>query len=986
MRLKQVLKWVSSALALGMVASACSGGGNSAPDTAPTKAARQPATGTRNSGPFQIALSTGKPASFSAQPVAFVAGTGLNDAAIAAIVDRLPPFKVGKDAVPFRRPTESIPRPRVGTTIDKPFGGAVKPPAKPTPDGPLEVLRYQPNGDVDIAPDLSVTFNQPMVPLGTLAQLDQAGVPVKVTPALKGRWRWIGTRTLRFEFAGNVDRLPMATNYTVEIPAGTKSQTGNALKKTVRWTFRTPPPRVLQFAPVDQTVDLTPVFIATFDQRVDPNAVIKTITMKAGSKTVAIRVATQSEVDGESQTRQIAKDALPGRWIAFRPVTALPKGTALSISIDKKTPSDEGPRTTDKASTYSARTYSALKITKADCGYFDTCRANQPFTFVFNNALDAKKFDPKTVKITPAIDVAIGVSVDSLTINGATKANTTYKVEIPATLRDQFGQTLGKAESRSFKVGEPTPALVQFPRQLITADPYAQHPSVAVTSVGHKTLKVEVYRVDPSKWVAFEKFRERWNGESTPRFDWPRVSTTTVTVNGGGLGLTETTIDLARDLGGSTGHLVVVVSPTRTFAKTDDVRYQNRPTYTWVQATAIGVDAMSTHDQLIAWATNLRDGAPLDGVKIKLSGGNAAVDTDRDGLARVAISKSRYLTATKGADVALLPADSRYEWDTWKLSDSITSFVFNDRGAYRPGEKVHLKGWFRRSSATEVSVKPLAVATTAKWSARDAFGTELAKGELKLSDTSAFDVSFDVLPGAALGSAYFEASIDDGGLGGGATVEFQIQEFRRPEFEVVTRAETTEPHLLTSPLTVAATGKYFSGGVLPNAAVTWQVSMGAGTYSPPNWSQFSFGEVKPYWMQDFDTGRFARGKFSSSAFALGDRSSGPCCFPEKEPNIATYTGKTDANGTHYLELNFDGEKPDLAVTVSANAAIEDVNRQSTIGAPVHALRRAAQHPTVCARRRTARHRSDRDRHCRQGCVGSHLYRHRVARRVAVRKW
>jgi hypothetical protein len=47
----------------------------------------------------------------------------------------------------------------------------------PTDTGPLRVLRYQPVGDVDIAPDLSVTFSQPMVPLGTLAQLDQAASP-----------------------------------------------------------------------------------------------------------------------------------------------------------------------------------------------------------------------------------------------------------------------------------------------------------------------------------------------------------------------------------------------------------------------------------------------------------------------------------------------------------------------------------------------------------------------------------------------------------------------------------------------------------------------------------------------------------------------------------------------------------------------------------------------------------------------------------------
>ena len=43
---------------------------------------------------------------------------------------------------------------------------------------------------------------------------------------------------------------------------------------------------------------------------------------------------------------------------------------------------------------------------------------------------------------------------------------------------------------------------------------------------------------------------------------------------------------------------------------------------------------------------------------------------------------------------------------------------------------------------------------------------------------------------------------------------------------------------------------------------------------------------------------------------------------------STYKGVTDATGTHYLQLNFDGEKPDLPVMVSANASVTDVNRQS----------------------------------------------------------
>ena len=119
--------------------------------------------------------------------------------------------------------------------------------------------------------------------------------------------------------------------------------------------------------------------------------------------------------------------------------------------------------------------------------------------------------------------------------------------------------------------------------------------------------------------------------------------------------------------------------------------------------------------------------------------------------------------------------------------------------------------------------------------------------------------------GAALGAAQLDVTVDDGGVRGDASLSFQIQEFRRPEFEVVTRAESAEPHLLTQPLTVAALAQYFSGGVLADAPTTWQVTTSTATYSPPNWSQFSFGEQRPYWMDDLGSGPTSARRASTRA-------------------------------------------------------------------------------------------------------------------------
>jgi uncharacterized protein YfaS (alpha-2-macroglobulin family) len=915
---------ISLLLASALMAGACTGGGSG--DAGP------PADpdAKLGSGPFLVALSTGHPATAAEVALAVVDGERLSDDDIAAVVRRLPRFVDDAEPVPFRRPVDSLPRPRVGATIDRPFGIAPRPPVQADPDGPLRVLRYQPQGDVSIAPDLSVTFNQPMVALGTLAHLDQADVAVKVTPALDGRWRWIGTRTLRFEFEGALDRLPMATNYTVEVPAGTTSATGNALAETVRWTFRTPAPTVRSLTPQKTSVDLQPVFVATFDQRVDPAALLGVITLKAGDDERDLRIATTAEIQADERARGAVDETQDGRWVAFRPVEPLPRATRLSIAIGPEAPSAEGPRTTKKAATYTARTYPPLKVSKSTCG-FAGCRPGSEFIITFTNPLDIDAFDSDTITIDPDVPSTISASGDSIVISAATKADTTYAVRIPETLRDEFGQMLGAAERVSFDVGRALPRLNGFDRRLITTDPMSDRPAVAVTSVGHETLKVDVYAVAVSDWTGYQAFLDRWDGQDLDDLpDWERISSSTIDVPGGGRDLAETTIDLADDLGAATGHLVVVVSPTREFAEGSPSLWENRPTVAWVQTTQIGVDALATDDELVAWATDLSDGAPLDGVEIRLAGDGDAAITDGDGLVRVGLGRARFLTATQGNDVALLPADTAYEWQRQTRPNSVVGFAFDDRGLYRPGETVRVKGWFRRVSTTDgTSVTPLEVASAAKWTASDAFGNELGKGTVELSAASGFDLEIDVPLGAALGPASLRIDPIDGGTGGITSLQFDIQEFRRPEFEVVTRAESAGPHLLTKPVTVAAVAQYFSGGTLPDAPATWQVTTRSTTYSPPNWSQFSFGEVQPWWIDDFGFGGFddfgARGGFAGD-FVI-DRAIGPCCSPTDERAV-TYEGRTDSTGTHYLQLDFQGEKPDLPITVAANAAVQDVNRQS----------------------------------------------------------
>src|SRR5438128_2386933 len=133
MRSKASVRWATVVLCIGMAVGACSGGGSKAIPPKPKPVVPAPPVG-RTTGPFAVTLTAGHPAAATEDSVSVVNGDRLDQHAVSAVVDRLPPFKSDDGAAPFKQPPASIPRPRVGATIDKPFGGSAPTP-KPTPTG-----------------------------------------------------------------------------------------------------------------------------------------------------------------------------------------------------------------------------------------------------------------------------------------------------------------------------------------------------------------------------------------------------------------------------------------------------------------------------------------------------------------------------------------------------------------------------------------------------------------------------------------------------------------------------------------------------------------------------------------------------------------------------------------------------------------------------------------------------------------------------------
>ncbi len=887
------------------------------------------------------------------------------------LLRRLPEIKTDDDdKKDFAKRAGTLPPPKTGKMIPVKFpSDEMREQPNANPSKTLEVVRYSPEGEVALAPDLSITFSQPMVAVTSQEEAAQFA-PVEISPQVEGKWRWLGTKTLMFD---TTKRFPMATKFNVRIPSGTKAATGQVLSKDVSWTFTTPPPKVLQTIPANQTTTRDALMFVSFDQAINPNEVIKTIAVTSGKKRIPIRLATEEEAQKFSY---YIKETQPNRWLAFRAVNsdgstenALPADAPISVVIQKGTPSAEGPLTTTEAQSFSFNTYGAMKFVEANCGYRNNkeCSPFENWYFRFTNPIDAQSFSKEIVKIEPAVEnLNIYPSGNNVIFQGYKKGNTTYKITVSDSLKDNFGQNLQEPATATIKVGRAPANLYSQGGNFVVLDPSAK-PVYSVYSTNQNAVNVKLYKVQPQDWYQFAEFiryRNYDDGEKRQGIPGQLVFNQKISIETKPDEMVETRIDLAKALNGGFGNVILDIEPTIKRDKNDNTRI-----LVWAQATQIGLDAFVDNQELVGFATDLKTGKPLANVDLTIypngktvqspkskvqsqntvsswwnwltswgsgqaneiqsfdANGEAVAtetiemaqsnQTGANGILRLPLpdeqaKKQNMLIARRGNDVAFLPENTQYYYSqnsgSWYKKGEFNSlrwFVFDDRKMYRPKEEVSVKGYIRVFESGELGdINALGDnANGLSYRVFDSRNNEIAKGAANLNAFGAFDFKFKLPDNANLG--YSRVQLTTNSKLGGNTHQhaFQIQEFRRPEFEVTAANETQAPYFVGESAKVSTEAKYYAGGGLANADVNWTVRATPTSYTPPNLGDYTFGTWIPWW-RSYNNYRGGGG------------------------TVKNFKGVTDASGKHILKIDFESVKPPRPYNVVASSAIQDVNRQT----------------------------------------------------------
>ncbi|MFO0672506.1 MAG: hypothetical protein U0235_23335 [Polyangiaceae bacterium] len=128
------------------------------------------------------------------------------------------------------------------------------------------------------------------------------------------------------------------------------------------------PPKLVDSAPSGTTSRREPLLYAAFDQKIDPAAVLKKLTLKAEGLDFGARLATAAELAADEDIAERVKASEKkgkGRTLVFKPARTLPPNTVVEITFPVGTPSAEGPRVTTEPQKMELTTHRALEVLAA---------------------------------------------------------------------------------------------------------------------------------------------------------------------------------------------------------------------------------------------------------------------------------------------------------------------------------------------------------------------------------------------------------------------------------------------------------------------------------------------------------------------------------------------------------------------------------------------------------------------------------------------
>lgn len=340
------------------------------------------------------------------------------------------------------------------------------------------------------------------------------------------------------------------------------------------------------------------------------------------------------------------------------------------------------------------------------------------------------------------------------------------------------------------------------------------------------------------------------------------------------------------------GHYILLASSSPAFST------ENNPLaiqLTWVSS----ISYISNGD--LYYALDRTSGKPLAGVTLNVMKYDYKNNqenwslyksgvTGADGSVNIATPKnmnSVRLHWKKAADELYL-TEYKYQLYNVELSEKeqIETFLFTDRGIYRPGQTVYFKGIVIRK-APNASRSDILTNYTTTLTLSDANGDKVDSIKVTTNDYGAYSGKFTLPEGRMNGSFALEDNRAN------AHRAFQVEEYKRPKFYV--QFDTIKGNYrLGDTVTTHAKALAYAGNNIDGAKVTWRVVRHVRFPYPWlfHWKIIPRGSSRE--IAHGETTTDANGAFTVKFPALADKSVSPATKPIF--NYEVFADVTDLNG------------------------------------------------------------------------------------------
>ncbi|MGB1249703.1 MAG: Ig-like domain-containing protein, partial [Candidatus Promineifilaceae bacterium] len=739
--------------------------------------------------------------------------------------------------------------------------------------GALEVSQIIPaDGTADVSADATITilFNRPVVPLVSTGQQADLVQPLTFLPAIAGEGEWVNTSIYRFT---PTDPLLAATTYDVGIVDGLQDVTGNEMVQTFDASFRTVAPQVVlinegvqdEIAP-DQTISVT--FNMPMSQP-----------------------ETQAVIEWKPPVAVTYNWSADGRTVGVTPVERMQLDTNYTLFVGEfamaaKGRAEMGSPTLAQFTTFPFPAVSGTAPNPGEVIDGDGLTYWRGISFNFETPMNRDTVLNDLIIEPAPVDPTYSGADLRYYVDFAFEYETVYRVTVPATAQDIYGNEMGEAYVFEFETGSAPPVgafnlppvLTQLSRS------FPSNVNFIYRNIESASIRLEQFETLPLDQLT-GSFHYYYNGDKNGAVG-ETVREWSFEYEPATAGATE--IALADGSALPNGvYRLVASSPQLT---QENSGWQNQDVLLVIGETNLTIK--ETPETVHVWATDLDSGQPVAGRDLTFFYRSrdvvrsfATAATDENGFASVSKAFSESDSDRYSYDNILVQTGEPGEfgfglastgWNTgvrsWDLNVSARSspersqsmVLYTDRPLYRPGDTVHVRGWVRDNNFGRYTIP---TPDTIELSLRSPdYNNEPLDLTFDLDENGGFYGEWVIPEDAMLGGWVFNVDMER--FDGKADRSIVVAEFRKPEYLV--EVTPSEPEALRGEdVEMVVSAEYFFGGAAAGLPIEYTIY--ANPYNEPierSAYQFSNRAYSPY--SYYGGGGYGFGNYVNSGYGETD--------------------------------------------------------------------------------------------------------------------